>query len=317
MGKCANVCDCNITVANLGVACTPNMKVIKRPWIVNEHDAAGDLNYIDLTSDLDDDYFQELINAADPLARWCPLPEVKNIADNRDKPVVYAFKDGDERFVRDGVRKFEGTFPPESASPQLTGKIEAWRCAQPCFMGVDADGTFWGKISADGTKLYPVKMAAGSIAPIFTKPTDTEPQMLGISFNFHTSEKDCVLRGLPADELDGVNPLDYDGLLDVYLKVISCDTTKLVAKLYTEFGTTLNPLTDKGLVVGDFALYNKTDDSAIALTGAGADFSESLGIYTLTFATDDQPTAADILRLTPTKNGRDYTAVVATDIVVS
>lgn len=317
--KCAKTCDCNVTTTNTGAGCTPVMKVEKRPWIMNETKADGTLNYIDLTSDLDDEYFSGLINNVDPLQRLYPLPEIKNITDAREKPVVYAWKDGTEVFVRDGIRKFEGMFPPDSASPQLTGILEGQRCSKPCKFSVDADGTVWGKISDDGTKLYPVKMDAQSVAAIFTKPTDTEPQMLGYSFNYHPSEKDCVLRGLvPSEMADGVDPLSYNGLIDVFVKVVSCNDTKLVVKLTTVFGTALNPLVVTGLVVGDFALYNVTDSSAIALTGSGSAFAENPdGTYSLTYATADQPTAADVLRLTPTEDGYDFLAVVQTSIVAS
>ncbi len=286
---------------------------------MNEVDSNGDLNYIDLTDTLDDAYFVALINNADPLARLYPLPEIKNIADARDKPKTFAWKDDTEVFIRDGVRKFEGMFPPDSASPQLTGILESGRCARPAKFTVDADGTIIGRISADGTKLYPVKMDAQSIAAIFTKQTDTEPQMLGYTFNYHPSEKDCKLRGLPATELTGdINPLDYDGLMDVFVEVVSCTATKLVVKLTNIFGTPINPETIKGLLVADFTLINVTDsNSSIALTGSGAAFSETNGTYSLTYATADQPTVADHLKLTPAKDGYDFTEVSNTDIIVA
>lgn len=316
---CANVCDCNLTVQNTGVGCTPIMKVVKRPWLWNKYDSSGALNYIDLTDTLDDAYWQALINNADPLARLTPLPEIKNITDVREKPLTYAWKDSSEVFVRDGIRKFEGMFPPDSSSPQLVGILESARCANPAFLGVDEDGTVWGKISADGTKIYPIEIDPKSIAAIFVKQTDTEPQMAAWSFNFHPSEKDCAIRGIAQSEMeDDVDTLSYNGLLNVYAKVISCSTTKLVVKLYTQFGSVLNPLTVKNLLVANFSLYNVTTSSAILLTGTGSAFAESPeGTYSLTYKTADDPASTNVLRLTPTKDGFDFTAVVATSIVVA
>lgn len=320
---CAKTCDCNYTIANTGIGCNPIMKVEKKPWIMNKTKADGTLNYIDLSITLDDTYFSGLINNVDPLARLYPLPEIKNITDARDKPVVYAWKDSTEVFVRDGIRKYDAMFPPDVAGPQFTGILETLRCAKPCKFSVDADGTIWGRLSDDGTKLYPVEMDGQSVAAIFTKPTDTEPQMLGFSFNYHPSEKDCQLRGIAQSELSGsINPLDYVGLMDVFVKVISCTVTKLVVKLYNSFGTPLNPETVKGLLVGAFALskvaspYTATP-TAVALTGTGAAFSETSGTYSLTYKTADDPSVTDHLALTPTKLGYDFKAVVATTIVVS
>lgn len=317
--SCAKVCDCNNQLANSAIGCLQQVAVEKRAWIVNKYDATGALNFIDLTSLLDDTYFSGLINKTDPLARWYPLPEIKNITDARDKPVVYSWKDNTEVFVRDGIRKFEGMFPPESASPQLISILESERCAKPCKVSVDANGTIWGKLSADGTKLYPLEMDAQSVAAIYVKRTDTEPQMLGYSFNYHPSEKDCQIAGLEVSELaGGINPLDYNGLMDIYVKVISCTTTILTVKLYNAFGTALNPETIKGFVVGNFSLYNVTTSSAIALTGTGSLFTESpQGTYALKYATANVPSSTNHLRLTPAKSGYDPKAVVATDIVVA
>lgn len=315
---CATVCDCNYALDNTRVGCVPLMGVEKRPWIMNERNSTGALNYIDLTATLNDAYFSGLINNADPLARLYPLPEVKDISDAREEPVTFAWKDGTQVFVRDGVRKYSAMFPPDSATPQLLGILETMRCAKPCKFSVDAKGTIWGRISDDRTKLYPIKMDPASIAPIFIKPTDSEPQMIGWSFNFSPSEFDCKIRGLNASELvGGIAPLDYDGLMDVFAKVISCTTTKLTVKLYNSGGTPINPETIKGLLVTNFALYNVTDSAAIALTGTGAAFAETSGTYEFTYATADQPIATNVLRLTPTKTGYDFKSVIATSIVVS
>jgi hypothetical protein len=316
---CAKVCDCNFSIGNTGTGCVTPMAVEKRAWVVNRFKADGTLNYIDLTATLDDNYFLDLINEADPLARFYPLPEIKNITDVRDKPLMFTWKDGTERFVRDGVRKYEGMFPPESASPQLIGILEGQRCTDPCKFSIDANGTIWGRISADGTKLYPIRMDAQSIAALWVKTTDTEPEMVGYSFNYHPSEKDCQVRGLEAGELvGGINPLDYDGLLDVFVQVVSCTTTALKVKLYTIFGQILSALTVKAMIVGEFDLFNVTDNSTISLVGTGSDFEEDpAGTYEFTYTTADQPVSTDVLKLTPTKNGYDFAAVVATSIVVS
>ena len=316
--SCAKTCACNEVMINTKTGCVSSRAVEKRAWVMNRTKSDGTLNYIDLTSALDDAYFSGLMNETDEQARIFPLPEIKNIEDVRDKSVMETAKDGTLFKVRDGIRKFDGSFFPPFSSPQLVAILQSQRCASPCKFSVDANGTIWGRISEDGTKLYPRRMDAGSIDIIYVNPTDTEVEKVDYSFNLHPSERDCEVRGLQASELDGdIDPLDYDGLMDVYLKVVSCTTTKLVFELYDGFGKITDAEKVTGFLVADFALYNVTDSSAIALTGTGAAFAEAPdGTYSATYATANQPTSADHLRLTPTKLGFDCTAVPLVSIVV-
>ncbi len=317
--SCAKTCDCNEQMINTKTGCISSRAVEKRAWVVNRTKADGSLNYIDLTSDLDDAYFMALFNHVDKLERVFPLPEIKDINDVRDKSVMIDAKDGTQFKVRDGIRKFEGVFYPPFSSPQMVAILQAQRCASPCKWSVDANGTIWGRISEDGTKLYPMRMDAGSVDVIYQLPTDTDIEKVNYSFNLHPSERDCTMRGLEASELaDDIIPLDYDGLMDVFMKVVSCSTEKLVVELYDGYGKITNPEAVTDFLAANFALYNITDSSAIALTGSGAAFAEApAGTYSLTFATADQPTSADELALTPTKDGFDCTAVSAVSIIVS
>lgn len=316
---CATVCNCNSPLVNTGIGCTPIMKVEKVTWLVNEVDQTGALNFIDLQGALDDAYFTGKINNADALARFYPLPPMLDIVDEREKPITYAYKNGTKRFIRDGVRSFAGMFPPESASPQLVGILESGRCAKLCKFQIDANGTIWGRLSDDGTKLYPFKMVSGSIAALWTKETDSTPQMIGYSFDYDPSERDCFPRGLQTNALTGdINPLDYDGLLDVFVKVVSCSAAagtygKLVVQLYDGFGNLLSPELVKGLLIGTMSIYDKT--AAAAITNFTMAENPG-GTYTLSFVVGHALTAAHHLTLTIVKNGFDFTAVTNTDILV-
>ncbi|WP_196302365.1 hypothetical protein, partial [Streptococcus pneumoniae] len=66
-----------------------------------------------------------------------------------------------------------------------------------------------------------------------------------------------------------------------------------------------------GLVAGDFALYNVTDSAAVTV-GSVAESPD--GTYLITFAAQ---TANDVLRITPTKAGYDFSAVVALTTVLT
>lgn len=321
MEVCAKTCACNETMINTKTGCVSSRAVEKGAWVMNRTKADGILNYIDLTVAIDDTYISGLINNTDPLARIFPLPEFKNITDVRDKSVMYAWKDGTLVKVRDGIRKFDGMLPPPFASTQMVAILDAMRCASPCKFSIDANETIWGRISADGTKLYPMRMDAGSIDAIYTNPTDTEPEMIAYSYNLHPSERDCEVRGLKASELTGdINPLDYVGLLDVNMEVVSCTTTVLTVRLSDNFGSIMPGMSEAvvGFLVANFALYNKTTASAILLTGTGAAFAEGpAGTYAMTYKTSDQPASTNHLRLTPTKTGFDCSDVPNTTIVVA
>ncbi len=317
--SCAKTCACNQEMINTKTGCVSSRRVEKRAWVMNRTKADGTLNYIDLEETLDDAYFTALLNNADKLERLYPLPEAKDINDVRDKSVMVDAKDGTQFKVRDGIRKFEGVFYPPFSSPQMVSILQSQRCASPCKFSIDANGTIWGRISEDGTKLYPMRMDAGSVDVIYQLPTDSDIEKVNYSFNLHPSERDCTMRGLEASELSGdIDPLDYDGLMDVFMKVVSCDATKLVVELYDGYGKITNPEAVTGFLVTDFTLYNVTQDSAIALSGTGAAFAEAPnGTYSLTYATVDVPTLADVLKLTPSKDGFDCTAAEAVSIVVA
>jgi hypothetical protein len=285
---------------------------------MNRTKADGTLNYIDLTTTLNDAYFSGLINNVDPLERLFPLPECKNITDAREKSVFDSAKDGVQYKVRDGIRKYDGMFFPPFASPELVSILQSQACASPCKFSVDANGTIWGRISADGTKLYPMRMDAGSVDVVYVNPDDTQVEKVNYSFNLHPSEKDSQVRGLKCSDLIGdINPLDYTGLMDVTMTVLAITTTELVIKLTDSFGSALTPEVVKGFLVTDFALQNITTTTPIALTGTGASFTGLPdGSYTMVFKTADDPASTNNLRLTPLKTGFDCTTVPLVSIIV-
>src|ERR1035437_1598372 len=313
--SCTATCACNEKMINTKTGCVTSRAVEKQPWIVNRTKADGTRNYIDLTTTLNDAYFSGLMNKVDPLERVFALPEIKNITDAREKSVMEAAKDGTMYKVRDGVRKFDGAFFPPFASPQLVSILQSQQCASPCKYSVDANGTIWGVISADGTKLYPMRMDAGSIDAVYVNPTDGEVEKVNYSFNLHPSEKDAQVRGLKCSDLIGdINPLDYTGLMDVTMTVVSISTLQLVVKLKDSFGSALTPEVVKGFLVTDFTMTESASPysvwTAFAITGAGSSFAESPdGTYTFIFPTGTPATTTHHMKLIPVKTGFDCSTV--------
>lgn len=318
--SCAKTCACNEQMVNTKTGCVSSRAVEKQAWIMNRTKADGTLNYIDLTGALDNSYFSALINNVDPLKRIFPLPEIKNIVDVRDKSVMESAKDGTLFKVRDGIRKFDGSYFPPFSSPQMVAILQAQRCASPCKFSIDANGTIWGRLSEDGTKLYPMRMDAGSIDVIYVKPTDSEVEKVDYSFNLHPSERDCTVRGLQTSELTGdIDPLEYEGLMDVNIKLISCSAggSSLVVELFDNYGKTTSPEPITGLLIADFTATQSTSTTPFTTTGALALTSVIEGpAGTYTFATTAPPTVSHALHLIGSKTGYDFTGFAQTWLLV-
>ena len=317
-GTCAVGCACLNVPANSGVGCNFLMAVEKYSWFFPLATKAGVLNYIDLTVALNAAYFSGLTNNVDPTARLYPFPEIADITDVRDKPVFFTNKNGVKWFVRNNVRTYEGMFMPDSASPQLTGVIEALRCvASLGKYTVDANGTVWGILSADGTKLYPAKIVSQSVAALFTKPTDDAPEMLGMAYDYHPSMQDCQLAGIPASAfLGGFSALGLPGLLNIYLVPKSAvhGTSTIVVDLNDGWGSALPPEPVTGLLKANFALYDNTTPGAIVLNTVTENVNKP-GEYTVVTTTSFN--AADVLVFTITKTGYDGTPASTVQIIAT
>lgn len=306
INNCVAVCSCSSVVGNTAVGCNFLMAVEKNGWIMNMVANDGTPNYIDLTATLNDAYFSALINNADKSKRLYPFPEMKNIEDMRDKAITEDFKDGTKYFARLGLRGFTGLFPPDSASPQMDGVINQLRCNKTLGRySIDANGTIWGVLSADGTKLYPAKIDPQSVYSTFIKPTDETVQKQQMIFNYHPSMQDCTLAGIPSSSLiGGVDPLSYTGLYNIYLIPISCDHTAgtIVFNLNDGWGNAVTPEAVTGFLKTNFSVYDKTTPGALVIN-TSTENANIPGQYSLLMTTSFL--AADQIVVTPAKTGFD------------
>ncbi len=129
--------------------------------------------------------------------------------------------------------------------------------------------------------------------------------MIKLSFSFHVGENDADLRWISCSELGGANLLSLRDRLNVCSIVTDIAVDGFKAKLYTDYGTPINPGLSIGLVAADFSLYNKTTEADVTIDDVTEDPD---GTYTFEFTAQN---AGDELELTPTKNGQDFTCVVA------
>jgi hypothetical protein len=126
-----------------------------------------------------------------------------------------------------------------------------------------------------------------------------------IKFKYRTSVDDSYRRLIEASDLDFDALEELYSLYDVSSTITAISATGFTATLKDEYG-----LAVQGLAIGDFALYNVTDAGAVTIS---AMTETSAGVYAFTFASQ---TSADVLRLTPTENGYDFSLVVANLITI-
>jgi hypothetical protein len=301
-------CSCDVSLSNTGTPnCVPIASVIKKLVLVSLVADDGTSNFIDTTDTLDEAYFLAKINHADPSKRWYVTPEIKNVTSEKADSVFEEFDDASKIFIRQGKRSFTGIMPKQT--PTLLGQLENWRCAEFGVYAIDKDGNLIGVQSVADT-LYPITIDAPSWNPTLLFGTDSVVQKIQLTFDFSLNVNDSTLQMITASEVAPVNLISLEGLLDVNSTYSSISTTSFKAALSILYGTAITKQPVKGLVAGDFALYNVDDAASVTILTA---VESPSGTYTFTYAAQG---SGENLRLTPTKNGYDFSNVVASLISI-
>lgn len=301
-------CKCDVGLGNTGVAnCQPIASVARKLILVPIYKDDGTKNYVDLADTLNQAYLDAKINAADSSERWFPLPVMENITQERADSIFETAASGRTAKIREGVKSFSGEVWKES--PTFLGKLKEAQCIKFGVYVVDKDENLIGYCPDGSNYIYPIAVDNNSFDPKLVDATDAVVQKVLVSFNFADDMRDEYLVMLTEDDytFDAINSR---GLLDVTAAYSNEATTGFTATLSTKYGSKASPVKVKGLVAGDFALYNVTDSLAVTIVSA----TESAdGVYDFTFAAQDP---ADVLRLTPTKAGYDFSLVVSNTILV-
>lgn len=302
-------CSCSAGLGNTGTpTCFPIATVAKKLILVPTYDSTGALNSIDVTDTLDAAYLTARINDVDASKRWFPLAgTMENVTSERADSITESAPSGKIAFIKKGVRSFSGEM--WSQSPQYVGKLEEARCVDVSAYVIDGDGNIMGTSSKGSDLIYPIKIDKNSLDARLINATDTTVQKVQLTFNWDDTVKDEDIFML-TDADYTFDALAAKGLLDICVDYSSITTTGFVASLYTIYGSKKTPAVDAGLVIGDFALYNNTSAASVTITSV----TESPnGTYTFVIPAQ---TSADVMVLTPSKDGRDYSDVVATTILV-
>lgn len=306
-------CTCTSGITNTGTSCSPLMAVQKKLIFVPYFKADGTINSIPFSATLNDAYFSALVNNVDPSQRWYPLPEMKNINDDRAEPIMETFEDQSMVQVQQGVRKFDGLLIQQA--PYLKGACDSFRCIDIGVYVVDKNGNLIGSLGngqtdCDPTYLYPIRVDQNSIYNLFVKTTDKLSSKIKMGFQFHVDEDDANLCLITATEANS-NLALLNGLKNICSDNFNLAHTYFQTTLKVEgYGTPINPVLVKGMTLAQFALNNLSSGLPVTVTAV----TESpAGTYKIEFA---HQVTGNILSLVPTLNGNDFTDVVNNHIQI-
>ena len=299
-------CSCASNIANTGAPNSQNLIDIGvKLIVVNLFADDGTQNSILSSDTLDSAYITAKLNNADKTKRWFPLGSFVNVEETRADPNAEEFTDGSQSITRIGRRSWSGKLL--SHSSRYLAKMEGLFCQKFGLYTVDNCGNLVGRMSADGTKLFPITVNQSSWSSILMKGTFTESAGINLAFDFAQTMKDKDLRQINASDIS-VDLLDVEGLRDVNTVISAESTTGFVATLTLPFDEFLNAApVATGWLLADFVLYNETDASSVVITTVTE--TGSTGVYTFVIPTQD---SADVLSLTAVKNGFDLGTVTVT-----
>lgn len=307
----SDLCSCTSQYKNSGQpSCVGSLiKAARKIILVPRYANDGTANKITVPATLNQAYFDALINNADRSLRWYPLPKFVNVEMAKAESTYETFNDGTKKLIQEGVRTFKGLLP--AIQPQYLSVLKSGNCTDMAAYIIDKSGTLVGYSNGEENVLYPFPLNANTMNAVYMWATDSTGSNIDFSFEFDVDMRDEYIAQISGDDLTSVNLLNLEGLYNAKKSQTSTGQTSMVFKLYTEYGTVATPQPIEGLVAGDFALYNVTDSLAVTVLTA----TESpAGTYTLTYASQ---TVADVIRITPSTTGIDFTDVIAATATVA
>ena len=303
------VCKCTVGFSNTGdPSCQPIAKVTRGVFLMATVADDGTKNTLDVATPITDVVIDAKINEPDKSKRWFPLQELDNVLDERADDLVESMNSGVDIFIQEGSRTFESILIEKA--PALHKELQSFRCGQISVFTIDKDGNLIGtQKNTDITILTPIKIQKGTLKPSFIKGNDATIQKVGIKWAYDDSENDGDLYMVSAEDTT-VDFLSKTGLLDVNSTNGVLTTTEYPVSLFTDYGTAVDRILVEGLVSGDFAVQNLTDDSVVTVLTAP---ESPAGTYTLTFVAQ---ASADVLEISSIKEGLDFSRVKANTAIV-
>lgn len=298
-------CVCNNARKNTGVArCKSLFYAPKKIIFVPTWADAGTKNKIAAADTLNSTYITTKLNAADDI-RWYPLPLMENAVINVAEPIFETPKSAKKYLVSEGITSVTAELFEQEL--KYLDKLKDKNCGDWSIYLVDNYGNLLGE--TDGTDLYPIKVAQGTLSaiPKFSEEKTSVPKLM-ITFDFDETTKNENLIIISADDWVSGNLLTgCDGLLDVNVAVSDEGTTGFTAVLTNDFGTFKQKVDITGFVVTDFVSSVTASTGKIRNTTTGADVTITSvtespdGTYT--FAYSSGVSNGNVLTLAADKDG--------------
>ncbi len=304
----AEICSCETVMGNTGLpSCYKALTLASGIFMTPTYANDGTKNVIDTTDTIDDAYILAAINNADQSKRWFPLQKLNAVTSERAEPTFDTRSDGGQAFVKDGIRSF--SFEVWEGGARFKKMLDKGRCREFSFFIINEGRIIGLDLTDEQLELAPIRIAKDSLVVNYLFATDTTVEKVSVSFQFDQRENDGNLSYVEVE--DDADLTGYRGLLDIHSTVPLNTLTTVTVNLFNKYGAANNKNVLSGLVAGDFALYNVTDSLAVTVVSSA---ESPDGTYLITFAAQ---TANDVLRITPTKAGYDFTAVIALTTVLT
>lgn len=297
-------CQCNATLQNTGTPSCPSiMKIAKKLILVPEFDANGDKNVLTVANAKLLASWSAKLTASELKDRFYPLFEMVNVEDLRGDAIFEEHSDGSRSLVREGSRAFTGFGIRLGA--EYTGIVDSWRNQKVGVYIIDKDGNIIYK-ECNSTDANPIMIDNTSWEARLVKSTDSEVEKTMITFNFRETEKDKDLRVIPVGDLDFDPFVELKGLVDAAVTYSSITTTGFTATIVDDFGCPI-----EGMLLADFALAETSPTpGSISISSVT---ESAAGVYDFVIPAQ---TSADVLQLTPSEAGYDWSAVTAVNITI-
>lgn len=301
------ICSCDYSLQNTGLpSCNYVIKYAVAAILTPMRDSTGVANKIASGTTVNDAHILTRLNDSDPTQRFYYLKNLKNTQMGTPaEPVYQTFDDTSKIKISNGITTASFIFA--ATSPTFLGKMQSFECEQMGIYFIDKEGYIIG--IASGSDLIPIEIAANSLNSQPTYGTPTTTYQITTTFDWDLSVEHAEIATW--SNTVNWNSTTIASLLDVtYSGVSGVTTTAFAMALVYEYGSLNTKLPVKGLVAGDFTLYNVTDSASVTILTCT---ETPDGTYTFTFAAQ---TSADVLRLSGTKNGFDFEQIEAAAIVI-
>ena len=294
-------CNCETGLYNLqSGACIVHPGITRKYVFVEYFKADGSINGVDLSAAFGETEINALLNQSTKSLRWYLSDSISTFVTERADPNTEAI-DNVNFITSQGVRTMSSDFLASSA--ELAKKINGNNCVDMGVYLIDEDNNINGIVNRDNF-LDPIRLERNSFGKVVF-PTESTIFKVSFSSTWGKSVKDGDLRSLGFAS-HGTDILSKRGLIDVNQSAASTNSATTATVTYKTVDDSAKGSAFTGLVFGDFAMYNTTTSSAVAIS---ASLENPNGTYTLTFTAQ---TAADLGTINATKAGFEFASATIT-----